>query len=199
MYPFKSYRSPLSSPITTPSNKNYRIYRTQTYPPAGRNPFARKGTTLTMRSPRRWNLKSSKKSVLTRFEGTAVPILQCPTDLKGSRTSAVELVLKIQWPRYGWGSARDGWAMYNTWSIIREWVGLEGRYTPQSCSRDELETIVWLLFYTHQSSRCRYLHGQLILFGRKISDSGWKKVSTRGGGERKKANLLTSYFDRVAN
>lgn len=37
-----------------------------------------------------------KICVLTRFEGTAVPILECTADLKESKTGAVELALKIQ-------------------------------------------------------------------------------------------------------
>lgn len=40
--------------------------------------------------------KKEKICVLTRFEGTAVPILECTADLKESKTGAVELALKIQ-------------------------------------------------------------------------------------------------------
>lgn len=45
---------------------------------------------------RREERKERKICVLTRFEGTTVPILECAADLKESKTGAVELALKIQ-------------------------------------------------------------------------------------------------------
>lgn len=69
--------------------------------------------------------------ILTRLEGTAVPILECPADLKGSKKGTVELAFKTQWPTYT--RKRTG-RMTGEWGgpcIMYEerWLEFEARYT----------------------------------------------------------------------